>query len=130
MKREIKYIGQINRDGINELYSNSRAGMLIFMPKKNHMEAQPNKMFEYMAAGLPFIASKFPYWKDSLEKEKCCIFVNPESAEEIAEAANFLLDNPKTAQKYGENGRKLVVEKFNWDLESKNLLNLYKDILN
>ena len=43
----------------------------------------PVKMFEYMAAGLPVIASNFPLWESIINKYNCGICVNPYSAIEI-----------------------------------------------
>ena len=59
----VKFIGQLDRDGVNALYGSARAGMVVYQPAANHINAQPNKMFEYMAAGLPFVASDFPVWR-------------------------------------------------------------------
>jgi len=49
-----------------------------------HVAAQPNKMFEYMAAGLPVIASDFPLWRQIVGGAKCGLLVDLLSAEEIA----------------------------------------------
>lgn len=59
----VKYLGKISRKKVNELYGRSRAGIVIYQPAANHTESKPIKMFEYMAAGLPVIASDFPLWK-------------------------------------------------------------------
>ena len=51
--------------------------------------------------------------------------MNPQ---EIGEAINYLLNHPNEAKKMGENGRKMVIEKYNWDIEKKKLIDLYKDL--
>ena len=38
-------------------------GFLIFHPEPNHIDAGTNKMFEYMYAELPVVASDFPSWR-------------------------------------------------------------------
>ena len=91
----------------------------------NHVNALPNKMFEYMSAGLPVIASNFPLWKEIVEGNKCGLTVNPLSPKEIAEAIRYLLAHPEEARKMGENGRKAVLEKYNWDNESRKLMVFY-----
>jgi len=41
----------------------------------------------------------------------------------------YLIDNPKEAEQMGKNGRKTVEQKYNWSMEEKKLLTLYKDLL-
>ena len=85
-------------------------------------------MFEYMAAGLPLIASNFPLWKDIISVNNAGLCVDPMSPIEIGEAINYILNNPKEAKKMGENGRKMVIEKYNWDIEKKKLIDLYQEL--
>jgi len=92
----------------------------------DHLNALLNKMFEYMAAGLPVIASNFPLWRDIIEGNGCGIMVDPKSPEEIAKAVEYLIDNPQEAKVMGENGRKAVEEKYSWNPEGEKLLALYK----
>jgi len=89
----------------------------------------PNKMFEYMIAELPIIASNFLLWREIVEKNNCGICVNPLDPKEIAEAIEYLIEHPDEARKMGENGRKAVLEKYNWENESKKLLEIYEELL-
>lgn len=93
--------------------------------KPNYVDAQPNKMFEYMSAGLPVIASNFPLWKEIIEGNQCGICVNPLEPKEIAAAIDWLTQNPEAAEQMGKNGRKAVEEKYNWQNEEEKLINLY-----
>ena len=124
----VKFIGKISRKEVNELYGKARAGIVIYQPAANHMEAQPIKMFEFMAAGLPVVASNFPLWKRIIEGNQCGISVNPQNAAEVKKACETLLQNPDLAQKYGKNGKKAVDQKYNWNVEEKSLLRLYASL--
>lgn len=83
-----------------------------------------------MALGLPFITSNFPLYREVIEKEKCGLCVDPLDPEAIAAAIRWITDNPSEARKMGENGRRAVKEKYNWETESTKLLELYDNILN
>ncbi len=122
----VKELGYLNRAGVKEVLSRSMAGMVLFYPEPNHVNAQPNKMFEYMAAGIPVIASDFPLWKKIAEGSNCGICVDPLNANEIAHAIKWIMDNPERARRMGENGRRMVEEKYNWEQEEYKLKRIYE----
>jgi glycosyltransferase involved in cell wall biosynthesis len=104
------------------------AGIVCFLPVPNHTDAIPNKIFEYMASGLPVIASNFPLWKTIVEGNNCGICVDPQNPKKIAQALNFIINNPENAKTMSDNAKKAVKEKYNWEQESKKLLDVYKQL--
>jgi glycosyltransferase involved in cell wall biosynthesis len=126
---QIDELGFINRDEVKEVLAKSVAGLLLVLPGPNVFGALPNKMFEYMSAGIAQVTSNDPLWKELIEEYKCGITVNPADTGQIAEAINYLLSHPKEAEQMGKNGRKAVEEKYNWEAESYKLINLYKELL-
>ncbi|MGI5880015.1 MAG: glycosyltransferase family 4 protein [Syntrophomonadaceae bacterium] len=127
--RQVMELGYINRKEVKEVLSRSMAGLVLFHPEPNHINAQPNKMFEYMSAGIPVIASNFPLWKEIIEGNKCGICVDPLNIIAIADAINWIMDNPEQAKQMGENGRKAVEDKYNWEKEGNKLLKIYEELL-
>lgn len=124
----ISYLGIVSRKDVNLMYSESVAGIVIYQPAPNHFSAQPIKMFEFMAAGLPVIASDFPLWKKIIEDSGCGICVNPTKSDEVRRACLKLVNNRELGKKMGLAGRKYVVEKYNWAVEEKKLVNLYQSL--
>ena len=122
------FFGHINRIQLKELAESSLIGLVIFHPIPNHIEAQPNKLFEYMQYGLPVVGSCFPLWQEIVDGNNCGILVDPLNTHEIAEAIKWLYNHPKEAKLMGENGRKAVIEKYNWHSEEKKLFKLYEEI--
>jgi glycosyltransferase involved in cell wall biosynthesis len=125
----IVYSGYLTRDGVVKLYEESIAGVCLFKPYPNNMIDPPTKIFEYMAAGIPVIASDFKSITGTVETYGCGICVDPLDVEEIRKAMTYLLDNPDEAKRMGENGRKAVKEKLNWEGHSKLLLKAYKKLM-
>ena len=125
----VNELGFLNRSEIVEVYKNSKAGLVTLYPIINYMDALPVKMFEYMASGIPVISSNIKLWQDIVEEAKCGICVNPLEPQEIAEAINFIIANPKEAQEMGENGRKAVLQKYNWGVEEEKLFRVYKKLI-
>jgi glycosyltransferase involved in cell wall biosynthesis len=125
---KVKYYGSVSSEEVLKILKNSQVGLVTYLPEPNHIDAQPNKMFEYMAAALPIIASDFPLWKEIVEENNCGICVNPKDTTEIAKAISYLLINKDVAETMGGNGVKAVTEKFNWDSEKTKLLSLYSSL--
>ncbi|HEY4977933.1 MAG TPA: glycosyltransferase family 4 protein [Candidatus Acidoferrum sp.] len=120
--------GFVDRAATYLLLQNVRAGLLILRPEPNHLQAMPLKLFEYMGAGLPVIASDFPLWRQIITEAGCGIFVNPMNPREIAQAIEFILSHPKEAEEMGRRGQAAVLQRFNWDSEADKLVRLYSEI--
>lgn len=121
--------GHVSLSEINKIFNNSFAGLVTLQPIINYVDSLPIKMFEYMAAQLPVIASNFPIWKNIIEKNNVGICVDPESTKEIEDAILILLNNKKLAKEMGERGRKLVEEKYNWYNEELKLYKVYNNLM-
>ncbi|MBV6493626.1 MAG: hypothetical protein LDLANPLL_01649 [Turneriella sp.] len=121
--------GWLGRKEVKAVLTRSIAGLVTLLPAPNHIDAQPNKMFEYMSAGVPVIASNFPLWREIIEGNQCGVCVDPLNPKAIAEAIDYLVKNPKEAERMGRNGQRAVQKKYNWKIEEKKLLGLYKAIL-
>lgn len=124
----VNYQGIVDRKGVATIMSHAKAGMVTFLPLPNHIDAQPNKMFEYMSAGIPVIGSDFPLWKEIIEGNKCGICVDPTNPQSIANAIDFIMQNDALAEQMGKNGRDAVMKKYNWSVEEKKLVELYNKI--
>src|SRR5690606_30585003 len=103
--------GQLSRTEVKKILEKSIAGIVTFLPVPNHIDAQPNKMFEYMSAGIPVIGSNYPLWKSIIEGNNCGICVDPENPKQIANAIDMLVSDKTLAEKMGKNGIQAVNEK-------------------
>ncbi len=126
---KVEFKGYVDRKEISKILGESKIGMVNLKPIINYVDALPVKMFEYMIAGIPVVTSNFPLWKDIVETNQCGICIDPNNVDKIAEAINYLLNNPDIAKEMGENGQKAVLEKYNWNIEEQKLFKVYKDVL-
>lgn len=122
------YLGFVDRQEVVQILSESKVGLVVLHYNLNYINSQPIKMYEYMSVGLPVVASDFPLWKQFMEEHKCGLCVDPTDPIAIANAINYIKDNPDEAKEMGERGKKLVLEKFNWDSEEKKLITLYESL--
>lgn len=127
--KAVNELGFVDRDGVRQVLGRSVAGLVTFHPLPNHLDAQPNKMFEYMSAGIPVIASDFPLWRQIVVGNQCGLCVDPMDPVSIAQAIDYLAQNPNEARQMGENGRRAVLDRYNWAVEEKKLLKFYDEML-
>lgn len=121
----VRQHGFLDRAGVREVMSHSVAGLVTLHSLPNYLDSLPTKMFEYMAAGIPVIASNFPLWRDIVEQNGCGLCVDPSSPQAIAAAIDHLVARPEVASAMGERGRQMILEKYNWDVEASRLTDFY-----
>ena len=104
-------------------------GIATYLPYPNHMSCLPNKLFEYMACGLPVIASDFPLYREVVEDATCGKLVDPSQPVEIARAIEGILKDSKGWGEMSRNGYQAFRIKYNWTNEAERLLTVYEELL-
>lgn len=126
---KVRYMGWVDRSQVVQLLGSSSVGLLIYRPDPNNIAAQPHKLFEYMAAGLPVVASDFPLWRRIIENAGCGVVVNPRDPEQISHGIAALLNDETRMRQCGASGQRCVRERYNWAIEAERLLEVYRRIL-
>lgn len=125
----VRMHGWASREGVAKILGEAKAGLVVLHPTPAYRDAYPVKMFEYMAAGLPVIASDFPLWRQIVEGAECGILVDPLVPRSITDAMEWILEHPQEAIEMGHHGRRAVNEKYNWISEEEKLLAFYQTLL-
>lgn len=79
----------------------------------SRISTSPMKLFEYMASGVPIVASDLPSIREVLD-ESAAVLVEPDSAETLSAGINSLLDEPEAGKKLACVARKWVAD-HTWD---------------
>jgi glycosyltransferase involved in cell wall biosynthesis len=129
VEAQVKFVAWVPYEEKERLSSQASMGVITYLPCSNNTSCLPNKLFDYMLVGLPVVASNFPLYREVVEPNRCGLTVDPTRPEEIARALEHLIEHPREARQMGENGRRAVLEKYNWETESQKLLQIYDAVL-
>jgi len=125
--KHTKYLGFVPLGEVYKYMKRADIGICILCPVKNYLTSLPIKAYEYMFCALPMVMSNFPYWQEVFGE--CALFADPYNPKDIADKILYLLDNSDKARQLGDKGKQLTEEKYNWETESKKLVELYKKLL-
>jgi glycosyltransferase involved in cell wall biosynthesis len=126
--RRTTYHYFLERPQARELLSRATAAVVLFQPLPNYLNAGPNKIFEYMAAGVPFLASDFPAWRRLLDEVGCARFITPSDPAAVAEALHWFDAHPDEARAMGRRGHDAARQHFRWSAEFEKVLDLYRGL--
>lgn len=124
--RRVEHLGRLERRELMDRLAAASVGLVVLHPERGFKKSLPIKLFEYMSAGLPVVASDFPYWRELLDPIGCATFVDPLDPGRIAAAVDDLLADEEHAREMGARGAAAVRERLNWEREAPKLLALYK----
>lgn len=125
----VLFVGQQPHDKI-PLYL--RASDVLVLPNKAGDEVSerftsPMKLFEYMASGVPIIASDLPSIREILN-EQSAVLISPNDHRILAQQVIRLLENPSIGVSLAQQARQ-DVQVYTWDMRAKEIANFIKDIL-
>ncbi len=126
----VDFRGPYNRSELNDILCESSVGMatLLNVGQYNYYDNFATKIYEYMEMGLPCIISDYNFARKVNEKYDFAVLVDPEDIDEMSDAIKYLTENPERAKEMGQNGRRAVLEEFNWKNEEKKLFRLYSEL--
>ncbi|MCD9019067.1 glycosyltransferase family 4 protein [Parachryseolinea silvisoli] len=124
----VRFLEWLSFDAMVEVLFASRVGIIIPNPIERYKTNYPVKMFEFMAAGLPVIASSAGESAAFIKEADAGILVDPLNVQEVADAIVWLFTHPAEAEAMGQRGQALIFSKYNWEKENETLLKVYSSI--
>ena len=95
-------------------------GLVTLLPLPNYLEALPTKLFEYMAMGIPILASDFPLWRQLVESSGAGRVTSPEPGA-VAAALLAMTMDPAGLGRHAQAGRQAYRDRYRWEVESRHL---------
>jgi glycosyltransferase involved in cell wall biosynthesis len=116
----IKYLGWMEHPQVLALYPSVKIGINLLYPTPSHRNSQPIKLYEYLAAGIPVIASDFPEFSELLEG--CGVQVDSMDPAQIERAIRDLLSDQTKLCEMSRIGRERVLSSYCWQGEGVRLV--------
>ena len=125
----IDYRGLAPFEEVVQAMQTASVGVVCNEKGLGYENALPNKIFEYMAAGVAIVCTDFPEWKKLVEENQAGLTCNPHDAASVKNAIFSFLGSPAKISDAGKCGRRLVETEYSWASEKLRLFEIYREIL-
>ena len=126
---QIKFIKKLEWKELMRYTRSADAGLSLDKNSNmNYNFSLPNKVFDYISAGIPVIATDLPEIAKIVHEYNCGILISEPSPEEISKAIIKLRDNRDLLAELKHNAT-VASETLNWENESKKVVELYRSVL-
>lgn len=113
-----------------EILAGADAAIIPHLRTDNNDASSPNKLYQYMYLNKPVISSDCISLKRIINETRTGFIYNNELPEDLASLIEKLRSDKNTLESAGSNGRKAVMEKYNWTFDKKRLTGLYDQLNN
>jgi len=121
----VKFWGWNSTEKMFELIDQADVAIIPYIRTVQTDCSSPNKLFQYMYLKKPVLASNCISIKRVLDETNAGLCYVHNSARDFAEKALRLLKDEKLRKELGSNGHRAIINKYNWDNTSKDLLRIY-----
>lgn len=127
--KQVRYCGVLSKRDALLLQHQASIGLIADLPYNYFTAALPTKLVECMSMGVPVVCSDLPIYRQVGGDTGAAIMIDPTKPEQIADAIESLVRDPARAYRMGEAGKAAVRDRFNWQVESTKLLDLYRQLI-
>ena len=125
MNGRVYFAGRLQMSDLQVITKMALAGLSVEKDMGlNYRYALPNKLFDYMSAGIPVIVSALPEMKCVVETYKTGIVIKETSPHAIAAAIQDLTDSPEMVKVFTENSL-IAAQELCWENEEEILKKIF-----
>jgi glycosyltransferase involved in cell wall biosynthesis len=125
LQKWVLIVGWVDHEVLYEYIKACKLGIIPHYVTDHIKTTIPNKLFDYMACGIPVIASDAPPMRRIILEEGCGKIFNSGDSIELSDA---ILSVYESDMDYGANGKQAILNKYNWREDEKRLIRLIKNI--
>jgi glycosyltransferase involved in cell wall biosynthesis len=114
------HVPRLSPEALQARAAGAGVGLVTLLPAPSYLQSLPTKLFEYMAMGIPVLASDFPLWRRLVADSGAGRVVAPEPGP-VAEALVAMCSDPALLRRCALAGRSAYRERYRWEAESRHL---------
>jgi glycosyltransferase involved in cell wall biosynthesis len=120
VEESVRVHGWLPQDEVDQLMADANVGALTYRVCGHWNHTIPNKIFDYMLAGLPVLTTEVLPIQRIIEEANCGVVCRDLDPADIADKLVHL-KKPEVRQAMGENGYQAVLNKYNWESDEARL---------
>jgi len=122
IEENVQFLGRISGDKLYEYTPSASLGLCLLENKGlNYYYSLPNRIFDYLQAGVPVLATRFPEISKIVETHQTGILIDHYEPSYLAETINEMLESPISTDHFDALSKKLC-----WENEEKTLISLIR----
>lgn len=129
VRDKVQFIGWVSYEKLRQVIARSNVGLIPHQVTEHTNTTIPNKLFDYMACGIPVLSTPISPVRRIIEQEQCGLIISPDDPKAVASIILELKRVPQLCSRMGMNGQKAVREKYNWQIESEKILSSIKALI-
>jgi glycosyltransferase involved in cell wall biosynthesis len=122
LQHAVRFLGWRHHDTHAAFLRHAHVGLLPFLDTEHIRITLANKLFDYMGAGLPVVATDVPSMRRIVDASHCGILVPPSDSRALAAACVRLLQDPALRTRFGEAGQIAVKRDYAWKDDASRFL--------
>ncbi|MBT5407120.1 MAG: glycosyltransferase family 4 protein [Gammaproteobacteria bacterium] len=129
LENSIVKTGWLPYEKVGDSLKNCHIGLILFRDAmENRLAGPPNKLFNYMNAGIPVISVDFPEMRTIITEEECGILIKDQSMSAIEDSIeNILKLDSSYLLQMGTNGQKAIKNRYSWEKMEKIIISTYSN---
>jgi len=130
VQKSILHIPWIDISELPSYINDSHICLSPIFKNDQHDSGVANKVFQYMLLGKPLIVSNCTPQAQIVTEGECGLVFESDNAHDLAQKIEQLYNNRDLCSELGENGKRMVIKKYNTTYFGKRLVDNYRSLLN
>lgn len=130
ISRYIQFFGYKPFNEMVEILAEADVAIIPHLRTDNNDASSPNKLYQYMYLNKPIISSDCTSLKRIIIETNTGFIYKNDSPEDLTKLIETLQNNTSLLDEIDNNGRKAVMEKYNWNVDKERLIEAYRQIAN
>jgi glycosyltransferase involved in cell wall biosynthesis len=127
LDRSVYFLAAVREDDLVPAAAEAEIGIIPYKPLIiNDRLSCPNKLSQYLHAGLMVVANELPYVKSVLTEADAGLFYDSAQLDTLAAVVHHIAGDPELLRRSRENALRFARDRFNWQVAAEPLYALYR----